>query len=42
MKLGDKEELFHSLGQYAQGEFGFKNAPSLNLVSDKIPYCINT
>ena len=24
MDLGDSEELFHSLGQYAQKQFGFK------------------
>ena len=34
MDLSQSEELFHSLGKYAQGEFGFKNPPVLNLVSD--------
>ena len=32
--LDETEELFQSLGQYAQKEFGFKRPPSLNLVSD--------
>ena len=32
--LGDSEELFHSLGQFAQKRFGFKKPPALNLVSD--------
>ena len=35
MDLGDSEELFQSLGQYAQQEFGFKKPPQLNLISDK-------
>ena len=32
--LGGSEELFHSLGQFAQKRFGFKKPPALNLVSD--------
>ena len=32
--LDGSEELFHSLGQFAQKRFGFKKPPSLNLVSD--------
>ena len=35
MDLDETEDLFHSLGEYAQSEFGFQNPPSLNLVSDK-------
>ena len=35
MDLGDSEELFHSLGQYAQEQFGFKRPPTLNLISDR-------
>ena len=35
MDLGQSEDLFHSLGQYAQKEFGFNKPPVLNLVSDK-------
>ncbi len=35
MDLTETEELFHSLGRYAQDEFGFKSPPSLNLVSDQ-------
>jgi len=35
MDLGDSEELFHSLGQYAQKQFGFKRPPALNLISDQ-------
>ena len=35
MDLGDSEELFQSLGQYAQQEFGFKKPPQLNLISDR-------
>ena len=34
LNLDKTEELFHSLGQYAQKQFGFKNPPVLNLVSD--------
>ena len=33
--LHGTEHLFHSLGKYAQQEFGFKKPPTLNLVSDK-------
>ena len=33
--LDGSEELFHSLGQFAQKRFGFKKPPSLNLVSDE-------
>jgi hypothetical protein len=32
--LGGSEELFHSLGQFAQKRFGFKKPPVLNLISD--------
>ena len=32
--LDGSEELFHSLGQFAQKRFGFKKPPSLNLTSD--------
>jgi hypothetical protein len=32
--LDGSEELFHSLGQFAQERFGFKKPPVLNLVSD--------
>tara|TARA_R110002012_G_scaffold319195_1_gene539033 strand:+ start:75 stop:866 length:792 start_codon:yes stop_codon:yes gene_type:complete len=32
--LTDTEELYHGLGQFAQKRFGFKNPPSLHLVSD--------
>ena len=35
MDLADSEELFHSLGQYAQKQFGFKRPPTLNLISDR-------
>ena len=35
MDLADSEELFHSLGQYAQKQFGFKRPPALNLISDR-------
>ena len=35
MDLGDSEELFHSLGRYAQKQFGFKRPPTLNLISDQ-------
>ena len=35
MDLHGTEHLFHSLGKYAQQEFGFKKPPTLNLVSDK-------
>jgi hypothetical protein len=35
MDLADSEELFHSLGQYAQEQFGFKRPPTLNLISDR-------
>ena len=35
MDLSQSEELFHSLGKYAQSEFGFEKPPVLNLVSDK-------
>ena len=34
MDLSQSEELFHSLGQFAQNRFGFKKPPTLNLVSD--------
>ena len=33
--LGNSEDLFHGLGQFAQKRFGFKRPPSLNLVSDQ-------
>ena len=33
--LGNSEDLFHGLGQFAQKRFGFKKPPSLNLVSDQ-------
>ena len=33
--LGNSEELFHGLGQFAQKRFGFKKPPMLNLVSDE-------
>ena len=32
--LDGSEELFHSLGQFAQKRFGFKKPPVLNLISD--------
>ena len=35
MDLSQSEELFHSLGQFAQKRFGFKKPPTLNLVSDQ-------
>jgi hypothetical protein len=35
MDLGNTEHLFHSLGQFAQKNMGFKKPPVLNLVSDK-------
>ena len=35
MDLSDTEELFHSLGKFAQERFGFKKPPVLNLVSDE-------
>ena len=35
MDLGGSEELFHSLGRYAQKQFGFKRPPTLNLISDQ-------
>ena len=35
MDLSQSEDLFHSLGKFAQGRFGFKKPPSLNLISDK-------
>lgn len=34
MDLSQSENLFHSLGKYAQKRFGFKNPPTLNFVSD--------
>ena len=35
MDLSQTEELFHSLGDFAQKRFGFKKPPTLNLVSDQ-------
>jgi len=35
MDLTSVGDLFDNLGKYAQKEFGFKNPPTLNLVSDK-------
>jgi len=35
MDLSQTEELFHSLGGFAQKRFGFKKPPTLNLVSDQ-------
>jgi len=35
MDLSNIDELFQSLGKYAQKEFGFKRPPTLNLVSDE-------
>lgn len=32
--ISKTEELFHSLGRYAQNEFGFRKPPTLNLISD--------
>jgi len=34
LDLGQNEELFHDLGQFAQKRFGFKKPPTLHLVSD--------
>ena len=34
MDLTDTEELYHGLGEFSQKRFGFKNPPSLHLVSD--------
>ena len=34
MDLSQTEELFHSLGEFAQKRFGFKKPPILHLVSD--------
>ena len=35
MDLSKTEDLFHSLGKFAQDRFGFKKPPVLNLVSDQ-------
>ena len=35
MDLSSTENLFHSLGKFAQEKMGFKKPPSLNLVSDR-------
>tara|TARA_B100000900_G_C20526580_1_gene694445 strand:- start:62 stop:916 length:855 start_codon:yes stop_codon:yes gene_type:complete len=35
LSLDKDEDLFHSLGQFAQKEMGFKKPPALNLVSDE-------
>ena len=35
MDLSQSEDLFHSLGKFAQGRFGFKKRPVLNLISDE-------
>lgn len=35
MDLNNTEDLFHSLGNFAQKRFGFKRPPALNLVSDR-------
>ena len=35
LSLEKNEELFHSLGQFAQKRMGFKKPPALNLVSDE-------
>ena len=35
MDLSQSEQLFHSLGKFAQSRFGFKKPPELNLVSDQ-------
>ena len=35
MDLGQSEELFHSLGKFAQKRMGFSKPPVLNLVSDE-------
>jgi hypothetical protein len=35
LSLEKDEELFHSLGQFAQKRMGFKKPPALNLVSDE-------
>lgn len=34
MDLSQTEELFHSLGEFAQKRFGFKKPPTINLISD--------
>ena len=35
MDLSNTEDLFHSLGKFAQDRFGFNKPPALNLVSDQ-------